>query len=101
LRCTDINTCSLTLHAFPSEKLRDPASGGKIRFKTPEQGAATSVLLAASPPLEGVGGHYFEDCNEAETVERRPELGYGGVAPYALDPTNAERLWAVSLELIA
>ena len=33
--------------------------------KTPEQGAATTVLLAASPLLEGVGGRYFADCNEA------------------------------------
>ena len=33
--------------------------------KTVEQGAATSVLLATSPLLDGVGGRYFEDCNEA------------------------------------
>jgi NAD(P)-dependent dehydrogenase (short-subunit alcohol dehydrogenase family) len=66
--------------------------------KTPEQGAATSVLLAASTLVEGVGGRYFEDCNEAERVERR--LGNGpGVAPYALDPANADRLWEVSLRL--
>ncbi len=37
-----------------------------FEWKTPAQGAATSVLLAASPLLEGVGGRYFEDCNEAE-----------------------------------
>jgi NAD(P)-dependent dehydrogenase (short-subunit alcohol dehydrogenase family) len=93
---------NLQRHVDPErmEQMRK-ASGGKIRFKTPEQGAATSVLLAASPLLEGVGGRYFEDCNEAETVDRRPELGFNGVAPYALDPANAERLWAVSLELIA
>jgi NAD(P)-dependent dehydrogenase (short-subunit alcohol dehydrogenase family) len=29
------------------------------------QGAATSVLLAASPLVEGVTGKYFEDCQEA------------------------------------
>jgi NAD(P)-dependent dehydrogenase (short-subunit alcohol dehydrogenase family) len=69
-------------------------------LKTPEQGAATSVLLAASPLLDGVGGRYFEDCNEAPVVHRRPESGMGGVAFYALDPDNAERLWEVSLELI-
>jgi NAD(P)-dependent dehydrogenase (short-subunit alcohol dehydrogenase family) len=71
------------------------------QLKTPEQGAATSVLLAASPLVEGVGGRYFEDCNQAPVVQRRPEAGMGGVAPYALDPDNAERLWEVSLELIA
>jgi NAD(P)-dependent dehydrogenase (short-subunit alcohol dehydrogenase family) len=69
-------------------------------LKTPEQGAATSVLLAASPLVEGVGGRYFEDCNEAPVLEKRPESGMGGVAPYALDPGNAWRLWEVSLELI-
>jgi NAD(P)-dependent dehydrogenase (short-subunit alcohol dehydrogenase family) len=69
-------------------------------LKTTEQGAATSVLLAASPLIEGVGGRYFEDCNEAPVVDRRPESGMGGVARYAVDPANAERLWEVSLELI-
>jgi NAD(P)-dependent dehydrogenase (short-subunit alcohol dehydrogenase family) len=69
-------------------------------FKSVEQGAATSVLLAASPLLDGVGGRYFEDCNEAVRVERRGKPGQGGVAPYALDPANAERLWGLSLKLI-
>jgi NAD(P)-dependent dehydrogenase (short-subunit alcohol dehydrogenase family) len=67
--------------------------------KTVEQGAATSVLCAASPLLDRVGGRYFEDCNEAPVVERRGEPGRGGVAPYALDPANAERLWEVSLRM--
>jgi NAD(P)-dependent dehydrogenase (short-subunit alcohol dehydrogenase family) len=70
-------------------------------LKTPEQGAATSVLLATSPLLDGVGGRYFEDCNEARVVQRREDPGVSGVAPYALDPGNAKRLWDVSLELIA
>ena len=69
-------------------------------FKTVEQGAATSVLLAASPLVEGVGGRYFENCNEAQQVDRRGGPGKGGVAPYALDPVNAERLWELSLEFI-
>jgi NAD(P)-dependent dehydrogenase (short-subunit alcohol dehydrogenase family) len=69
-------------------------------LKSTEQGAATSVLLAASPLIEGVGGRYFEDCNEAPVVDRRPESGMGGVARYAVDPGNAERLWDLSLELI-
>jgi NAD(P)-dependent dehydrogenase (short-subunit alcohol dehydrogenase family) len=68
--------------------------------KTVEQGAATSVLLAASPLLDGIGGRYFEDCNEAHVVERRGAPGTGGVAAYALDPANARRLWDVSLRMI-
>ena len=70
------------------------------RLKTVEQGAATSVLLATSPLLDGVGGRYFEDCNEATVVHHRSETTIAGVAPYALDPANAERLWELSLKLI-
>jgi NAD(P)-dependent dehydrogenase (short-subunit alcohol dehydrogenase family) len=67
--------------------------------KTPEQGAATSVLLATSPQLEGKGGHYFENCNEAAIVTKRTS-DYHGVASYALDQTNADRLWDVSMKLL-
>ena len=57
------------------------------------------MLLAASPLLDGVGGRYFEDCNEATVVTRRDESSIGGVAPYAFDPANAERLWELSLKM--
>ncbi|HUI64052.1 MAG TPA: SDR family NAD(P)-dependent oxidoreductase, partial [Bacteroidota bacterium] len=69
------------------------------RRKTAEEGAATSVLLATAPGLEGIGGRYFEDCNEAQVVTRMPQ-DYRGVAPYALDPANADRLWEESLRLL-
>ena len=66
--------------------------------KSIEQGAATSVLLAASPDVEGVTGRYYEDCAEAQRVTERG-THTGGVAPYALDPGNAERLWQISTDL--
>jgi NAD(P)-dependent dehydrogenase (short-subunit alcohol dehydrogenase family) len=80
--------------------------GGKLatpleRQKTTQQGAATSVLLATSPQLEGIGGRYFEDCSEACVVHRRPDNFGGGVAPYALDPQNAERLWSLATTMLA
>ncbi|MBD2749156.1 SDR family NAD(P)-dependent oxidoreductase [Microvirga sp. BT688] len=68
--------------------------------KAPQQGAATSVLLAASPLLDGIGGRYFEDCNEAVTVTKRPD-GWNSVAHYALSADNAERLWNVASQLVA
>jgi NAD(P)-dependent dehydrogenase (short-subunit alcohol dehydrogenase family) len=71
------------------------------RRKTPQQGAATSVLLATSPLLHGVSGRYFEDCAESHVVAKRPTDFSGGVAAYALDPDNADRLWDVSLKLIS
>ncbi|MFR9775401.1 SDR family NAD(P)-dependent oxidoreductase [Micromonospora sp. MS34] len=69
------------------------------RRKSPQQGAATSVLLAASPLLEGVGGRYFDDGAEAPVVTERP-ADFRGVAGYALDLGHAERLWEESLTLI-
>lgn len=78
--------------------------GGKLRsapelHKTPQQGAATSILLATSPLLNHIGGRYFENCNEVETVTKRPD-NYEGVAMYALDSENANRLWEMSLKMI-
>jgi NAD(P)-dependent dehydrogenase (short-subunit alcohol dehydrogenase family) len=70
------------------------------RRKTPEQGAATSVLLAASPLLKGIGGRYFEDCNEARPPGDETEP-MRGVAAYALDGGNAARLWDESERLVA
>ena len=68
-------------------------------WKTVEQGAATSVLLAASPLVAGVTGRYFEDCNEA-LVTTDPDTE-NGVRPHALDPAAAARLWDVSLDMPA
>jgi NAD(P)-dependent dehydrogenase (short-subunit alcohol dehydrogenase family) len=73
---------------------------GKVNpaFKTVEQGAATSVWAATAPELEGVGGKYLEDCQEAEPW--RAELPYAGYAPYALDPEAAARLWTMSRAMV-
>jgi NAD(P)-dependent dehydrogenase (short-subunit alcohol dehydrogenase family) len=84
------------------ERRRSEATGPEYRPKTPEQGAATSVLLATSPLLEGIGGRYFDDCNEAVVVSYRGEAGLlNGIAPYALDRENADRLWEESVRLLA
>jgi NAD(P)-dependent dehydrogenase (short-subunit alcohol dehydrogenase family) len=70
------------------------------RFKTPEQGAATSVWAATSPQLDGMGGVYCEDCDIANrTVAGTPEAELGGVDAHAVDPDVAARLWTVSAEL--
>ena len=74
------------------------AGPGGVVWKTPEQGAATSVLVGTSPLLDGVGGRYFENCNEAEPHR---EGTRNGVASYALDPEAAQRLWQVSLDSLA
>ena len=79
------------------EALAETRSSGMYTFKTIEQGAATSVLVATSPQLEGIGGRYFEDCNQALVVDSDPSSPFG-VARHALDPDAAARLWQVSFE---
>lgn len=62
-------------------------------FKTPSQGASTSIWAATGEELEGVGGLYLENLAEAETYVPGARFG---VAPHALDPDAAERLWELS-----
>ncbi|MGP4099933.1 SDR family NAD(P)-dependent oxidoreductase [Nonomuraea sp. KM90] len=70
-------------------------------FKSPEQGASTSVLLAASPLLDGVTGRYFSNDNqEAEVVPGGPDATTG-VAAWSVDPAAADRLWDYALEATA
>jgi NAD(P)-dependent dehydrogenase (short-subunit alcohol dehydrogenase family) len=56
-------------------------------FRTPAQGAATSIYVATSPDLEGVSGKYFANCREA-----RPSRA-------AQDDAAAARLWEISERL--
>src|SRR6185369_12346838 len=64
-------------------------------YKTPQQGAATTVWCAVSPELEGTGGVYCENCDIARAVPAdHQELD--GVLPWAIDAGQAERLWELS-----
>ncbi|ATC23401.1 SDR family NAD(P)-dependent oxidoreductase [Caulobacter vibrioides] len=67
-------------------------------FKTTEQGAATSVWAAVGSELEGVGGLYLEDCNQALPWSK--ENPWTGVMPHALDPEAADRLWDLSVDIV-
>ena len=60
---------------------------GLIMVMSPEEGAATSLLLASSPELEGVTGKYYSTGKEVRTSKR------------SYDKAAAERLWDVSEEL--
>jgi len=63
-------------------------------FKTPAQGAATIVWAATSPLLADHSGVYCEDCDIAPVAA--PESTGLGVAPWAVDPAEAQRLWEYS-----
>lgn len=70
-------------------------------YKSPAQGAAPAVLLAASPLLAGVGGRYFdEDNQESPVVPGGPEPT-SGVAEWAVDPEAADRLWTLAEQTVA
>lgn len=75
----------------------DPRSTD-VSYKDVKQGAATSVLLAASPLVQNITGQYFEDCAIAAPHQAGVRRG---VAGYALDPIKAARLWTVSMEMLA
>ena len=88
---------------IPSEEMR--AMGwvdeeGKVNelFKSVEQGASTTVWAAVASELDGSTGLYLENCQEAQPWSA--EMPMMGVKDYALDVDHADRLWAVSRELI-
>ncbi|MEO5852296.1 MAG: SDR family NAD(P)-dependent oxidoreductase [Nocardioides sp.] len=67
--------------------------------KSPEQGAATSLVVATSPEITADGPVYYEDCGPAAVVPSVVD-GLHGVVPHALDPDTARRLWEFSTELV-
>lgn len=60
---------------------------GWLLFKTPDEGAWTSVYAAVEPKLEGIGGRYLLDEAEAEPLAA------------ARDPELQRALWAESCRL--
>lgn len=68
-------------------------------FKTPAQGAATSVWAATAPALKGRGGLYLEDCQQGLPAE--PSNRLSGYCAHIADPAAAERLWVVSQAMLA
>ncbi len=77
-------------------------AAGVFRYKTVEQGAATTLVAAVAPELAHTGGHYLDDGQEAYTVDDDADLASHphGVKRWALDPVTAERLWRVSTDLV-
>jgi len=75
---------------------------GPFRWKTPAQGAATSVWAGVVAPAEEIGGRYCENCHVARVVPESVAISgvSEGVRGYALDPSNAAALWKKSEELV-
>ncbi|HNS85975.1 MAG TPA: oxidoreductase [Parvularculaceae bacterium] len=80
----------------PDGELSDMA---KQMFKTPEQGASTTIWAATSAQLDGEGGVYCENCNIAKLGgEGSPR--WADVQPYAVDRDQAARLWRETQAMI-
>ncbi|MEM9852666.1 MAG: oxidoreductase [Pseudomonadota bacterium] len=70
-------------------------------FKTPDQGATTTLWAATAPALMGQAGVYCEDCDiAAPTDPESPLSRYSGVDAHACDDDAAERLWQASADLL-
>ena len=79
-----------------------PSELAKNFFKSPSQGASTTLWCATSNDLNGLGGVFCEDCDIAK---RKSEVDqslqrYTGVANWAVDTDEATRLWELSEEII-
>ena len=68
-------------------------------FKSPEQGAATSVWAATAPELAGQSWHYLEDCGIGQPAP--PANRMSGFSPHIADADTALRLWSLSQTLLA
>jgi NAD(P)-dependent dehydrogenase (short-subunit alcohol dehydrogenase family) len=71
------------------DRAKSSPSGGMPPYKTVEQGAATSVWAATAPELDDRGGTYLADT---EVTDQH--------APWARDPESAQRLWALSEQMV-
>jgi NAD(P)-dependent dehydrogenase (short-subunit alcohol dehydrogenase family) len=61
---------------------------GRFFAKSPQEGAETSIYLAASPEVAGVTGQYFVDKKAVKS------------SPASYDADAARRLWEISEELV-
>ncbi|KAJ7054930.1 short-chain dehydrogenase [Mycena amicta] len=61
-----------------------------FQWKTIPQGAATTVTAAFDPRIAATPGAYLEDCTVANEK----------VAKHSSDPAHAEKLWAVTEEIV-
>lgn len=79
----------------------EPSDLAKAGFKSPEQGASTTLWAATSSKLDGMPGVYCEDTDIAAVTDPdSPMARYMGVDAHACDDAAAERLWEISESLL-
>lgn len=60
----------------------------KMFFKTPVEGAQTTIYVATSEELNDVSGQYFKECKQANP------------RPYITNPEKCLKLWEESLKIV-
>ena len=88
-------TEALMARARASASRQGGSSGGGMRFKSVEAGAATQVWAATSPEAAAHNGGYFADCGPTA-----PGPGEQGYEPWIDDAATAGRLWELSERLV-
>ena len=73
----------------------------KAGFKSPTQGASTSLWAATSRQLDNKGGLYCENCDVANLAGGSPEERYFGVRDWAVDSDEAKKLWHSTEKMLA
>ena len=73
----------------------------KAGFKSPKQGASTSLWAATSRQLDNKGGLYCENCDVANLAGGSPEERYFGVRDWAVDSDEAKKLWHSTEKMLA
>lgn len=92
---TPETTEALMKRARASASRQGGNSGGGLRFKSVEAGAATQVWAATSPEAAAHNGEYLADCGPTS-----PGPGEQGYEPWIDNPTTAGRLWELSQRLV-
>lgn len=67
-------------------------------YKSPEQGAATTLVAAVGKEWEGRGGIYLENCAPAKAQPLVPSVM--GVKDYAFNQAQEEQLWKYTLNAL-
>ena len=88
-------TEALMARARASASRQGGSSGGGMRFKSVEAGAATQVWAATSPDAADHNGGYLADCGPTA-----PGPGEQGYEPWIADASTAGQLWELSESLV-
>ena len=70
----------------------------EMKWKSVEEGAATSVWACLASELEGRGGLYLEDCHVA--AQKESDETVEGYASWVMNADTASRLWDVSEQAV-